>query len=90
MARRSAGAFNDTRSGVDGIEEKVVVITAGLPHGEPEQVMVDDEFTLGSERLRVIVGNHQLLILVVKEGLRERGMVRNQMRPDLEWATLTV
>ena len=75
---------------MDGIEEKVVVVTSGLPYGEPEQVVVDDEFSLGSERLRVIVGNHQLLVLVVNEGLRERGMVRNQTRPDLEWATLTV
>ena len=64
---------------MDGIEEKVVVITSGLPHGEPEQVVIDDEFSLSSKRLWVIVGNHQLLVLIVKEGLRERGMVRSNM-----------
>jgi len=62
---------------VDGIEEEAVGVTSGLPHGEPEQVVVDDESPLGSERLWVIVGNHQLLVLVVNEGLRKRGEVRN-------------
>jgi len=54
---------------MDGVEEKVVVVTSGLPYGEPEQVVVDDELSLGSERLRVVVGNHQLVVLVVNEGL---------------------
>ena len=75
---------------MDGVEEKAVVVTSGLPYGEPEQVVVEDEFSLGSERLRVVVRNHQLLVLVVNEGLRERAMVRNQTLHDLKLAVLTV
>jgi hypothetical protein len=54
------------------------------------QVVLDDEFPLGSERLRVVVGNIQLLGFVVKERLRERDRVRDQVGFDLERAMLTV
>jgi len=44
------------------------VVTGDIPHGEPEQIVLDDEFSLGGERFRIVVGNHQLLGLVVNEG----------------------
>jgi len=58
----------NTSGGGESIDEKVIVITGDFPHGESEQVVLDDEFSLGSEGLWVVVGNHQLLGLVVKEG----------------------
>lgn len=75
-ARRSA-VISNTRRGGEGINKKVVVVTRDFPHGEPEQVVLCDEFPLGGERLRVVVGNHQFLGLVVNEGLVNEGSVRN-------------
>lgn len=66
------------------------MVTSDFPHGEPEEVVLDDEFSLGGERLRVVVGNHQLLGFVVKERLGERTSVRNRMGVELERARLTV
>jgi hypothetical protein len=70
--RRSA-VISDTRSGGEGIYEKIFVVASRVPHGEPEQFVFYDEFALGGERLRVVVGNQQLLGLVVNVGLRKRG-----------------
>ena len=56
----------------DGIDEEVIGVTSNIPHVESEQVILDNEFPLGRERLRVVIGNHQLLRLVVKEGLAKR------------------
>jgi len=70
--RRSA-VISDTRGGGERIDEKVIVIASDFPHGESEQIVLDDEVSLGSEGLRVVVGNHQLFALVVNEGLRKRG-----------------
>lgn len=67
---RSA-VIGNTGSGGEGVDKKVVVVTSDIPHGEPEQVVLDDEISLGSERPRVVVGNHQLLGLVIKVRLRE-------------------
>ena len=72
MTRRSAVILSNTRSGGEGINEEVFVIAGGFPHGESEQIVLNDEFSLGSERLRVVEGNHQLLGLVINEGLRWR------------------
>jgi len=61
----------NTRGGGEGIDEKVVVVTGSFPHGEPKQVVLNDEFSLGGERLWIVIRNHQLLGLVINEGLRE-------------------
>ena len=84
MDQRSAVILVNARGGGEGIDEKVVVVTSSFPHGEPKQVVLNDEFSLGSERLRVIIRNHQLLGLVIDEGLREWEQVRNQIGTDLE------
>ena len=49
------------------------MVTAGVPHGKPEQLVLGDEVSLGSKRLRVVVGNHQLLGFIINEGLMRRG-----------------
>lgn len=67
VTARQSALISNTRSGGEGINEEIIVITGEFPHGEPKQVVLDDEFPLGSERLRVIVGNHRLVGLVVKE-----------------------
>jgi len=88
---RSAVILSNARGGGEGIDEKVVVVTGGFPHGEPEQVVLNDEFSLGSERLWVVVGNHQLLGLVINEGLHKGwGGVRNQIGVDPQRMKLTV
>ena len=71
VTRGSAVILINARGGGEGIDEKVVVVTSSFPHGESKQVVLNDEFSLGSERLRVIIRNHQLLGLVINEGLRE-------------------
>jgi len=86
----SAIILVNTRGGGEGIDEKVVVVTSSFPHGEPKQVVLNDKLSLGSERLWVIIRNHQLLGLVINEGLREREQVRNHIRADPERTTLTV
>lgn len=71
MIRGSAVILVNTRGGDEGIDEKVFVITSSFPQCEPKQVVLSDEFSLGGERLRVVIRNHQLLGLVINEGLRE-------------------
>ena len=71
MICRSA-VIGNTRSGSEGIDEEVIVVTGHVPHGEPDQIVLDNEFSLGGERLRVVVGNHQLLGLIINERLKKR------------------
>lgn len=73
-----------TQNAGDGIEENVVVVAGEVPHGEPEQSVFDDEIALGSERLRVVVGNKCFLAFVVKEGLRKQGKGEKPIVVDLK------
>ena len=68
-----SAVISDTGGGGERIDEKVVMVTTDFPHGEPEQIVLDDEISLGGERLWVVVGNHQLFGFVVKERLRKQG-----------------
>lgn len=85
---RQSAFSGDTSSSEHGIDEQVIGVTSNIPHVESEQVIVDDEFSLGRERLRVVIGNHQFLRLVVKEGLVKRDQCKHGLW--LEWARLTV
>ena len=71
VTRGSAVILVNARGGGEGIDEKVVVVTSSFPHGEPKQVVLNDELSLGGERLRIVIRNHQLFGLVVNEGLKE-------------------
>lgn len=62
----------DTGTGENGIDQEVIRVACNIPHVGSEQVILGNEFPLGRERLRVVVGNHQLLRLVVQEGLEKR------------------
>ena len=62
----------DTRSLGEGIDEKVIGVTSDVPHGETKQLVIDDELPLGGKRCRIVVGNHQLLSLVVRVRLGKR------------------
>jgi len=68
VGARPSAISSDSGTSEDGIDEKVVGVTSDLPHVESEQIVVNDEFSLGRERLSVVIGNEQLLVLVVKEG----------------------
>lgn len=48
------------RSLDDRVEEHILVITTRLPHRETAQLGVLDIFALGSKRLNVIEGDHNL------------------------------
>lgn len=71
QTRETGGsAVGDTCSGGEGFDQHAIGIAGQVPHGKPEQVVLDDETSLFSERLWVVVGIHRLIGLVVKEGLR--------------------
>ena len=66
------------------------MVIAGMPHGEPKQIVLDNEFSLCSERLRVVVRNHQLLCFVINKGLMEWDEIVNQVWVVRIRKTLTV
>ena len=49
----------------DSIEEDIVIIATCLPDCETAKPGLLDIFTLGSERLRVVEGDHDLRCLIV-------------------------
>ena len=72
MRPRQSTFRSDPSTRVDGVDEKVSVVTSNIPHEGSSQVFISDEFSLGGERPNVIIVNHQLFFLVVKEGLVKR------------------
>lgn len=56
-------------SAIDSIDEDIVIVSTGLPHSISEQPSVFDERAFGRERIRVVIGNHDLGRFIVDVGL---------------------
>ena len=47
VAETHKSAVSDTRTLQNGVDEKVVVVTSDVPHGETEQIVSSDELPFG-------------------------------------------